>query len=307
MKPLVSIIINCYNSEKYIKQTIDSVLSQTYDNWEIIFYDNASTDNTREIISFYNNVNFIIFTSPNNILLGAARNEAIKLAKGEYIAFLDSDDYWHPNKLEKQILIFQENLNTGLVYTDAIYFNTSEKKMRLYEYRKYYIGNCIQPLLLDYFLCMSSCMIKKSIIINYNIEFDNNLLVCEDPDYFIQIALRSDFSYCDFPLTYYRIHDKSLTAQNRELFFTELSYIMDKLSSYVYSEKKISFILNLAKKRNIINKSKYYWSINETNKAFRELTYNFRFNNFKYILLFCIPYSLVLYIYKIIHPNRVSY
>ena len=103
MKPLVSIIINCYNSDKYIKQTIDSVLTQTYDNWEVIFYDNASTDDTKEIISSYNNVNFRIFTSPINILLGAARNEAIKLANGEYIAFLDSDDYWHSSKLEKQI------------------------------------------------------------------------------------------------------------------------------------------------------------------------------------------------------------
>ena len=307
MKPLVSIIINCYNSDKYIKQTIDSVLTQTYDNWEVIFYDNASTDDTKEIISSYNNVNFRIFTSPINILLGAARNEAIKLANGEYIAFLDSDDYWHSSKLEKQIFIFQENPDLGLVYTDAIYFNASNKKMRLYEYRKYYLGNCLEPLLLDYFLCMSSCMIKKSIILKYKIEFDNKLLVCEDPDYFIQIALKSDFSYCNLPLTYYRIHDKSLTAQNRELFFKEILYIIDKLYSFNIVDKNINNILNLAKNNNTINKSKYYWSIKETKKAIRNLTSNFRFNYLKYILLFCIPYSYVLYIHSIIYPNRVSY
>lgn len=307
MKPLISIIINCYNSEKYIKETIDSVLSQTYTNWEIIFYDNASVDNTKKIINSYNNTKFRIYTSPINILLGAARNEAIKLANGEYIAFLDSDDYWHPDKLEKQLIEFKSNSKIGLVYTDAIYFNNLNKKMRLYEYRKNYTGNCLRPLLLDYFLCMSSCMIKRKIIEENNIEFDSNLLVCEDPDYFIQIALHSLFSYCDFPLTYYRLHEDSLTYKNRELFFIEISYIINKINSKYNQINDIVDILKIAKKKNVINNAKYFWSIKDTSKAINILINNFSIYNFKYLILVCIPYNFVSTVYKIFFPKRVSY
>ena len=98
-KPLVSIIINCYNGEKYLREAIDSIYSQTYVNWEIIFWDNCSTDRSAEIAkSFDHRLRY--YCTVDTTPLGAARNLAIKKTKGKYIAFLDCDDLYLPEKLE---------------------------------------------------------------------------------------------------------------------------------------------------------------------------------------------------------------
>ena len=94
MKTLISIIVNCYNGEKYLKDTIQSVLNQKYQNWEMIFWDNQSNDNSKKIINKYNDNRIKYFYSNKKLPLYAARNEAIKKSSGELIAFLDTDDWW---------------------------------------------------------------------------------------------------------------------------------------------------------------------------------------------------------------------
>lgn len=105
MKNLVSIVTPSFNSSKYIEQTIQSVLSQTYENWELIIVDDCSTDNSVEVISAFtvNNSKIKLVELQSNSGAAEARNKAIGLAKGEFIAFLDSDDIWKPNKLEQQL------------------------------------------------------------------------------------------------------------------------------------------------------------------------------------------------------------
>jgi len=115
-EPLVSVVINCYNGEKYLKEAIDSVYEQTYQNWEIIFWDNASTDQTAEIVKLYDN-KLRYFRSKKTTVLGKARVEATKEAVGEYIAFLDSDDLWLHDKLEKQVALFvNTDADIGFIY-----------------------------------------------------------------------------------------------------------------------------------------------------------------------------------------------
>ena len=108
---LVSIITPCYNSEKYISETIRSVLNQTYSNFEIIIIDDNSTDNSLDIIRSYSQQDSRIKLITLNKNSGAAnaRNKALNMAKGRYIAFLDSDDIWLPKKLEMQIKFMQKN------------------------------------------------------------------------------------------------------------------------------------------------------------------------------------------------------
>ncbi|MEB3828453.1 glycosyltransferase family 2 protein, partial [Phormidium sp. CCY1219] len=106
--PLVSVIMNCYNGEKYLKEAIDSVYAQTYPNWEIIFVDNASVDQTAAIANSYDN-RLKYFRNPLTVKLGESRNIACEHAKGEFLAFLDCDDIWMPDKLELQIPLFLEN------------------------------------------------------------------------------------------------------------------------------------------------------------------------------------------------------
>ncbi len=100
--PKISVLMNCYNGEKYLIEAIDSVFTQTYTDWEIVFIDNSSTDNSAEIAKSYGK-KIKYYKTEHNIPLGAARNFGLKFCTGEYISFLDTDDIWLPNMLEEQI------------------------------------------------------------------------------------------------------------------------------------------------------------------------------------------------------------
>ena len=115
-QPLVSVIMNCFNGEKYLRGAIDSVISQTYKNWEIIFWDNQSNDKSAKIFKDYKDDRLKYYCADSHIeILYRARNYALKKANGEFIAFLDVDDWWLPEKLEKQIPLFNDP-DVGLVY-----------------------------------------------------------------------------------------------------------------------------------------------------------------------------------------------
>lgn len=120
-QPLVSIIMPTYNSERFVIESINSVKKQTYANWELIIVDDCSTDNTVSIIQEFikNNpkLNINIFTLSENSGAAIARNTALQKAKGKFVAFLDSDDIWYPEKLEKQITIMMDN-NYSFTYTN---------------------------------------------------------------------------------------------------------------------------------------------------------------------------------------------
>ena len=136
VQPLVSILMNCYNGEKYLREAIDSVYAQTYENWEIIFWDNASTDNSEKIAQSYGS-KLRYFKGSKTITLGAARNKAIEQCNGDLIAFLDVDDFWLPNKLMAQIRMFINYDDVGIVignvierrvnYGDKIKYSKNEK------------------------------------------------------------------------------------------------------------------------------------------------------------------------------------
>lgn len=114
---LVSIVMPNYNSEKYLKATIESVLAQTYTNWELLFVDDCSTDNSLEIVRSYSDSRIKILQNEQNSGAAVSRNYALREAKGKWIAFLDSDDLWKPEKLERQLAYMQDN-GISFSYTD---------------------------------------------------------------------------------------------------------------------------------------------------------------------------------------------
>ncbi len=124
--PLVSIITPSYNSAKFIAETIDSVRAQTFKNWELIIVDDCSTDGSVEIIKKYQKQDKRIRLEVLLVNSGpaVARNRGIELAQGRYIAFIDSDDRWLPEKLEKQIAFMQE---TGAAFSHCWYIKTDEQ------------------------------------------------------------------------------------------------------------------------------------------------------------------------------------
>ena len=107
-EPLVSIIMNCYNGEKYLTEAINSVMRQTYSNWELIFWDNVSTDKSKDIFYSFHDERLKYKLSDKHTNLSEARIRAIKESQGELIAFLDVDDFWKNKKLEKQVSLFED-------------------------------------------------------------------------------------------------------------------------------------------------------------------------------------------------------
>ncbi len=119
----VSVIINCFNSELFIEDSIKSVLNQTYKNFELIIFDNCSTDNTAKIIKTFKDTRIRYFKSEKKYILGKARDLAIKKSKNTWVAFIDSDDLWISTKLSEQVAYVNSNKNIGLVYTDFLYID----------------------------------------------------------------------------------------------------------------------------------------------------------------------------------------
>lgn len=128
---LVSIIMPSWNTSDFIGESIESVLNQTYQNWELIIIDDCSTDNTDEVVNSFNDDRIYYFK--NNINSGAAitRNKAMKIARGEWMAFLDSDDLWLPNKLEKMILFMQKN-NYSFAYHEYTKIDENSQDLNIY-------------------------------------------------------------------------------------------------------------------------------------------------------------------------------
>ncbi|WP_299248790.1 glycosyltransferase family 2 protein [uncultured Lacinutrix sp.] len=153
MKALVSIITPLYNSEAFIGETIKSILNQTYTNWELLLIDDFSTDNTISIVNdfIFKNENIKLITNETNQGAAISRNKGIMAAKGDYIAFLDADDLWKSEKLEKQI-VFMQNQDCDVCFCSYEQIDESGKPLNklvkalpILSYKKYlksnYIGN----------------------------------------------------------------------------------------------------------------------------------------------------------------------
>ena len=230
MAKLVSVIVNCHNSEKYLREAIDSIFNQIYTNYEIIILDNASTDKTEEIAKSYSDLRMKYFRTKKTIPLGAARNKALDHAEGDYIAFLDSDDIWEPDKIKKQIILIEGRKEAAASYTNALYFSESKANV---EYKLYSTmqpsGKIFSELLMNYNLCLSTVMIRRSALELLTDLFDDSLAVAEEADLFIRLSLQNEFLYLPETLTRYRMHSESLSNTSKHLFSTENRIILEKI------------------------------------------------------------------------------
>lgn len=211
-KPLVSVIINCYNSEKYLKETIDSLISQTYENWEAIFWDNCSVDRTAEIINSYGNPKFRYFLAEKNTPLGEARNLAMENVRGVYTCFLDSDDVLEPSFIQECTMAFEESSNIGLVYTRYKSFDENNYwfETKLDKDRKIILSDLCK----FYDIGISAAMFRYDIKVNNEISFDNRFSLIEDYDFFLSIAAVSEVRYLATPLMNYREHGDNLSFKS---------------------------------------------------------------------------------------------
>ena len=230
-QPLVSIIMNCYNGEKYLNKAIDSIISQTYKNWEIIFWDNRSTDKTFKIFNEYKNKDARLkyFLAPkHSSILYEARNYALKEAKANFIAFLDADDWWLPTKLEKQIPLFEDS-QVGLVYGNCYIFFEKKNKKRIYRNRTLPTGMILNELLKDYVIASPTYVLRKKALQNLNHNFNNNYHIIGDFDLNTRLASKWKIECVQSPIAYVRVHGQNESLLKRQTEISELKLWYNKM------------------------------------------------------------------------------
>lgn len=236
--PKVSINIPCFNSAKFIKETIDSVLSQTYDDFELILTDDGSTDGTGDVIKSFKDPRIRYFYKDNEGL-AKTRNRCLAASSGEYIAFLDHDDIWFPEKLEKQVKLLDGRGDIALVYSNyyRLYRDGSRKVVLRGKQPE---GDAFGPLLRSFTVGLLTAVVRKKALEELAIAFDETLIVCEDYDLFLRIARNRKISYVDEPLAMYRIHPGMQSVSLGKRYPEEIMYVIDKLKK-MYPEIKGKF------------------------------------------------------------------
>lgn len=204
---LVSIVIPYYQCKDYIFQSVNSVINQTYKNWELIIVDDENSKSSESLLKKIKqkNKNIKIFSTKSNVGVGQARNFGIKKSKGKFVAFLDSDDYWHKNKIEKQIN-FLEKKKVDICYTGYSAF-----------YNNRIIYSPLTPLFMNYYnflkecpICCSSVLIKKKILNKFKFKNYKNK---EDFELWLRITKNKiNFFGLNEYLTFYRIRKDSLSS-----------------------------------------------------------------------------------------------
>ena len=160
-KPIVSIILNCFNGEKYLYESLKSVENQAYKNWELVFWDNKSTDNSKGIFKSFLHKKFRYFMSQKHTSLYEARNLAIQKAKGQFIAFIDSDDTWNKDKLTLQMKYFKDK-EVAVVYGNLWLKKESFNEKKKHINYKIPDGYIHSNLINNYYVGILSSVIRRN-------------------------------------------------------------------------------------------------------------------------------------------------
>ncbi len=236
---LVSIVLNCFNGEEFLKAALSSIINQTYENWELIFWDNKSTDRSKIIFDKFKSKKFKYFKSKKHVPLYKAKNLAIKKCRGEYITFIDSDDTWDKDKLKKQIKLFS-NKKIGVVYGNMWIRNENNNKSKIYWKTNLPDGFIYNDLIKNYCIGIISTMIRKKILNFKKKIFNEKYNHIGDFDLFTMLSKKWKFGVVQSPVATYRVHGNNLSFKNRKNEIKEFKHWLNKNSKYLKDfEKKI--------------------------------------------------------------------
>lgn len=237
MAPLVSVIIPTYNRAAYLLKALQSVKEQTYQFLEIIVIDDGSTDNTRMMLKDYDGP--VRYFYQENQGISGARNAGIMNAHGEYVAFLDSDDYWVPEKTERQVALFEQNPGYGLVASRcaSIRLDGSYRERN----RPGKSGWVLADLFKANFIRTSTAMVKKQCFERIGL-FDEDLKECEEYDLWLRIAAHYPMGFINKSLAVYvdnpdGVSTDSLVGRLYRLKVLEKQYLQDKIPAPLYAQR----------------------------------------------------------------------
>lgn len=265
---MVSVIVPVYNAAKYVSKALESVFCQTFKDYEVIVVNDGSIDDSERVISLYQEK--IRYFSQENKGPACARNLGIRNARGNYVAFLDADDEWMPEKLERQMDLFKRDKSVKLIYTGGIfinedgeyigtiksYFGNSEQVLR-----QLFISNCVSPI--------NSVIVEKSCFSAVGC-FDENLKVAEDWDLMIRTCRKYNFACIALPLVAQRKVRGSQSDNAKRNISNELIFLRK-----LFSDKENSGFWDLRRKSFSYRYFCAAWAFLEAGKRKEALKYIF--------------------------------
>jgi teichuronic acid biosynthesis glycosyltransferase TuaG len=237
--PLVSIIIPTYNRTDYLDLTIQSVLSQTYHNIEIIVVDDGTPNNNNEVLcKKTNKVKYIKIENSGGP--AKPRNVGIREAKGKYIAFVDDDDLWLPTKLEKQVIVLENNPDFGLVHgcCEVIDENGIKKNEIIGRPGSFDVkhGDVSMRMMGNWTLMMPSPLIRKEVLETVGFFNEQMPSAGEDTEFWTRCSFATQFYYIDEPLAQYRVHSSNISGQKAKYLVLPL-FLKEVLKGQFFSKK----------------------------------------------------------------------
>lgn len=221
----VSIVVATYNYARFLPTALHSICAQTYTNWEAIVVDDGSTDNTAEIVKPYLEDPRFRYVRTENRGQPAAKNRGIREACGELVAFLDGDDVWLSEKLERQVDLFRTDPAVGVVYCERRTIGPTGERLDGYQ-SALHRGNVLQWMFKDNFVCFSSSMARRAVLEEAGL-FDEHIPLAIDYDLWLRVAVKHRFDYVDQPLVLYRTGHANLSCREEERLRIALR-IMDR-------------------------------------------------------------------------------
>jgi glycosyltransferase involved in cell wall biosynthesis len=225
---LVSIIVNCFNGDKYLESALNSVINQTHRNWELIFWDNKSTDSSKKIFDGYSDDRMKYYFATKHTDLGSARLNAIGKSSGKYICFLDCDDMFEPDKLQVQLSTITKG-DYFMCYGGSYIINEDGAIIR--KFIPNYPNGYIFPLLLKrYEIMMPTVMVKREVFSKWS--FDDLLSYSPDYDLFMQVASEEKICSVKKTICSYRLVENSLSSKSLSVVSKEKSHTLVKILNH---------------------------------------------------------------------------
>jgi glycosyltransferase involved in cell wall biosynthesis len=292
--PIVSIIMNCHNGEKYLEESLQSVLNQSHRNWELVFFDNASTDQSKDIFNTFKDKRFKYFFSKKKNNLYKARNLAIAKTKGDFIAFIDVDDWWEKNNLSKRKLFFK-NQEYAFSYSNCFYYFEKNKKKKLFTKNNLPYGHIFNELSKNYLVNLSSIVLRKSFLLKLDHFFNSQYNIIGDFDLILRLSEKYLAHSVNEPLVNIRYHDCNFSRSNRDLFYKEYKHWYEKVIKSENYKKNKNIFFNKLKYLEIV---KDLIKLRNWNMFIKIINYPFSYNKIRLLLIFFIPKFLIKILYK---------
>ena len=274
--PNVSIIMPAYNSSRWISDSIQSVFEQNYVQWELLIVDDGSTDNTKNIVKDFLNDKRIKYFYQDNYGPAVARNYGISKASGKYLAFLDSDDLWKPNKLELQLNYLKNNPDCCLIHTNYSTFESNTQNSKPFRQTPWFSNWDENERLLMFDTIGTLTVLTETQLIKNLGGFNNDLHGTEDWDLWIRVSKEGKISKLNDDTAFYRIHPKGISQSfdkhlieldkvyNQHVFQSKIQNKIKYAANSVYSFRKAK---NYFKKKNYLFFLRYicsgicYWFV----------------------------------------------